>query len=69
MIPAEAVAAAAKALYIDQGGDPLAWAEKGHSFHDYYQRRVTHILEAAAPYIESAMLEAGWQEPPKPYIT
>jgi len=60
VIPDAAVEAAARALYIDQGGDFMRWDNDGdESLHVYYQRRVVHILEAAAPYMRPDFREAN----------
>lgn len=63
MIPAAAVAAAVQASFDSSGfKHPTAAMTEAET------ERARVMLEAAAPHIESAMLEAGWQVPEKPYL-
>lgn len=63
MIPAAAVAAAVSASFESSGfKHPTAAMTEAET------ERARVMLAAALPHIEAAMLEAGWQEPEKPYI-
>lgn len=74
VIPEAAVGAAAKVLLGYTGACVCHEGYSGRDlidpdcrYHDVPPEVAREILEAAAPHIESAMLEAGWQVPEKPY--
>lgn len=57
MIPAQAVEAAAKAMFAIQHEED-EWKKLPGFVHDQYRREVSSILEAAAPH----MLAPAWDE-------
>lgn len=57
-IPAQAVEAAAYALYLDANGDPeVQWFDITFHEQDELMRTATKALEAAAPHIRAQALE------------